>query len=155
MTGKRRRKNGVVAELEDRDYTALASFRRALRVFLAFSADAARAAGLTAQQHQAILAIRGLASAGGTTINDLAEQLLLKPQTTVELVDRLEKADLVQRLRDAEDRRKVLLRLTARAEAVLAPLSEAHLAQIGREARQLIALLEQMLEHPRSGASRP
>lgn len=155
MSGKRRRKRGVVAELEDRDYAALASFRRALRVFLAFSADAARAAGLTAQQHQAILAIRGLASAGGTTINDLAEQLLLKPQTTVELVDRLEKADLVQRRRDAEDRRKVLLRLTARAEAVLAPLSEAHLAQIGREARQLIALLEQMLEHPRSGASRP
>ncbi|MBV8796021.1 MAG: MarR family transcriptional regulator [Hyphomicrobiales bacterium] len=153
MTGKSRRKE-VAPELEDGDYAALASFRRALRVFLAFSADAAREAGLTPQQHQAILAVRGFAPAGGMTINDLAEQLLLKPQTAVELVDRLEKADLVQRRRDGEDRRKVLLMLTARADAVLAPLSEAHLAQIGRDAQHLIALLEQMLDHPRSGASR-
>src|ERR1700749_66862 len=120
MTGKRRRKE-VAPELEDGDYAALASFRRALRVFLAFSADAAREAGLTPQQHQAILAVRGFAPAGGVTINDLAEQLLFKPQTAVELVDRLEKAGLVQRRRDGEDRRKVLLMLTARADAVLAP----------------------------------
>ncbi|HSU99532.1 MAG TPA: helix-turn-helix domain-containing protein, partial [Roseiarcus sp.] len=94
--------------LDDHDYAALASFRRELRVFLAFSAEAAREAGLTAQQHQAVLAIRGLAPAGEVTKNDLADQLLLKPQTAAELVDRLEEAGLVQRKRDADDRRRVL-----------------------------------------------
>jgi DNA-binding MarR family transcriptional regulator len=152
VTGKRRRQEGVVSELEDRDYAALAAFRRSLRVFLAFSADAARAAGLTPQQHQALLAIRGFAPAGGMTINDLAEQLLLKPQTAVELVDRLEEAGLVERKRAAEDRRRVLLTLTAQAEMALAPLSKAHLAQIGRDARQLIELLERMSEYARGGA---
>ena len=152
MSRKRRRREGVVPELDDRDYVALASFRRSLRVFLAFSADAAREAGLTPQQHQAILAIRGLAPTGGVTINDLAQQLLLKPQTAVELVDRLEEAGLVQRKRAAEDRRCVLLKLTARAEKALAPLSKAHLAQIGRDAPQLIELLERTSEYARGGA---
>lgn len=154
MTEKRPSPEGAAAKLEDRDYAALASFRRSLRVFLAFSADAAREAGLTAQQHQAILAIRGLAPAGEVTVNDLADQLLLRPQTTVELVDRLEQAGLVLRKRDAKDRRCVLLTLTARAEAALAPLSKAHLAQIGRDARQLIELLEAMQKHSQRGASR-
>lgn len=152
MTGKGRRQESVVPELEDRDYAALASFRRSLRIFLAFSADAARKVGLTPQQHQAILAIRGFSPAGGMAINDLAEQLLLKPQTAVELVDRLEEAGLVQRKRAAEDRRRVLLTLTARAQMALAPLSKAHLAQIGRDARSLIELLERMSEHTRGGA---
>ena len=154
MTEKRRSPGDAVTELGDPDYAALASFRRSLRVFLAFSADAAREAGLTAQQHQAILAIRGLAPAGEVTVNDLADQLLLKPQTTVELVDRLQEAGLVQRKRDAKDRRRVLLTLTARAEVALAPLSKAHLAQIGRDARHLMELLEAMLEHSRRGAPR-
>jgi DNA-binding MarR family transcriptional regulator len=152
MTGKRHRQEGVVPQLEDRDYAALASFRRSLRVFLAFSADAAREVGLTAQQHQAILAIRGSAPASAMTINDLAEHLLLKPQTAVELVDRLEEAGLVQRKRAVDDRRRVLLTLTARAEMALAPLSKAHLAQIGREARQLIELLERMSEYAHGAA---
>jgi DNA-binding MarR family transcriptional regulator len=152
VSKKRRRQEAVIPEVDDRDYAALASFRRSLRVFLAFSADAAREAGLTPQQHQAILAIRGLAPGGEVTINDLAHELLLKPQTAVELVDRLEEAGLVQRKRAAEDRRRVLLKLTVRAEKALALLSKAHLAQIGRDARQLIELLERMSEYARGGA---
>jgi len=152
MIGKRRSPNETAPELEDRDYAALASFRRSLRTFLAFSADAAREAGLTPQQHQAILAIRGLGHAGGVTMNDLAEQLLLKPQSAVELIDRLEQAGLVQRTRGVEDRRRVLLTLTAKAERALAPLSKAHLAQIGRDAPQLIELLERMSDYARGGA---
>jgi DNA-binding MarR family transcriptional regulator len=147
MTEKRGRFAGGAPDLGDGDYAALASFRRSLRIFLAFSSDAARDAGLTPQQHQAILAIRGLAPTSEVTVNDLAEHLLLKPQTAVELVDRLEEAGLVQRKRAAEDRRRVLLSLTARAEILLAPLSKAHLAQIGRDAGQLIELLERMSEY--------
>jgi DNA-binding MarR family transcriptional regulator len=140
-TGTRAPKAG---EPKHGDYVALARFRQSLRVFLAFSAQAARDAGLTPQHHQAILAIRGHAAPGGMTINHLAAQLLLKPQTAVELVDRLEKAGLVRRERDNKDRRRVLLTLTAAAETVLKGLSKAHLAQIRRDAPKLIELLKQI-----------
>jgi DNA-binding MarR family transcriptional regulator len=102
---------------------------------------ARRKAGLPPQQHQAILAIRGLAPEAGMTVNDLAEQLLLKPQTAVELVDRLEDAGLVRRERDEVDRRRVFLLLTARANRLLEKLSAQHLAQIRRDAPEFIALL--------------
>ena len=111
-------------------------------MFLAFSEDAARRAGLTPQQHQAILAIRGLAPDGGMTVHDLAAQLLLKPQTAVELVDRLEGAGLVRRERDEIDRRRVFLTLTAKATRILKKLTAEHLDQIRRDAPQLIALLQ-------------
>jgi DNA-binding MarR family transcriptional regulator len=132
------------AELDDKDYAALASFRRALRVFLAFSEQAARKAGLTPQQHQAILALRGLQPRGGVTVNDLADQLLLKAHTTVELVDRLELAGLVLRERDDKDRRRVFLTLTPKANGLLRKLSTTHLTQIRRDAPELIALLRQI-----------
>jgi DNA-binding MarR family transcriptional regulator len=127
--------------LDQRDYATLASFRRSLRIFLAFSEEAARQAGLTPQQHQAILAIRGLAAERQMTVHELAEHLLLKPQTTVELVDRLVDAGLVRRQRDDVDRRRVFLALTARANRILEKLSAAHLAQVRRDAPGLIALL--------------
>jgi len=139
-----RRRGAEGGKLADRDYAALAQFRRSVRIFLAFSGEAARRAGLTPQQHQAILAIRGLAPQGGMTINELAEHLLLKPQTAVELADRLEAAGLVRRARDNVDRRRVFLSLTAKADKVLEPLSGAHLAQIGRDAPALIKLLRQV-----------
>ena len=132
-------------DLQDEDYALLASFRRSLRVFLDFSAEAAREAGLTPQHHQAILAIRGLAPEGGTTINDLASHLLLKPHTAAELAERLEKAGLVRRERDEKDRRRVLLALTDQAESLLASLSKAHLAQIRRDAPALIEILGQIV----------
>ena len=128
MNESRKRRRAATDALDHRDYATLASFRRSLRTFLAFSEDAARKAGLPPQQHQAILAIRGIAPETGMTVNDLAEQLLLKPQTAVELVDRLEDAGLVRRERDEVDRRRVFLTLTAKANRILEKLSAEHLA---------------------------
>lgn len=142
-----RRKRQVKNEgLDQRDYATLASFRRSLREFLAFSEEAARKAGLPPQQHQAILAIRGLAPEIGMSIHELADHLLLKPQTTVELVDRLADAGLVRRQRDQIDRRRVFLTLTAKAYRILQKLSAAHLAQIRRDAPQLIELLREVAQ---------
>jgi DNA-binding MarR family transcriptional regulator len=146
MNESRKRRPAAAEVLDHRDYATLASFRRSLRIFLAFSEDAARKAGLPPQQHQAILAIRGLAPDTGMTVNDLAEQLLLKPQTAVELVDRLEDAGLVRRERDEVDRRRVFLTLTAKANRILEKLSAEHLAQIRRDAPQLIALLREVAQ---------
>src|SRR5215831_9749221 len=49
--------------MTDSDYQRLAGFRFMLRQFLDFSAQAARAQGLTPPQHQALLVIRALAPA--------------------------------------------------------------------------------------------
>ena len=146
MNESRKRRRPATDILDQRDYATLAAFRRSLRIFLAFSEDAARKAGLPPQQHQAILAIRGLAPETGMTVNDLAEQLLLKPQTAVELVDRLEDSGLVRRERDDVDRRRVFLGLTAKANRLLEKLSAEHLAQIRRDAPELITLLRDVAE---------
>jgi DNA-binding MarR family transcriptional regulator len=125
-------------------YADLAEFRFALRTFMAFSESAAEDRGLTAQQHQAILAIQGLGSKDDATVGDLAHYLLLKPHTAGELVERLVKAKLVVRKPDQSDRRRVLLALTPKAITTLKILSAKHLAEIRRNAPTLIKLLRQL-----------
>jgi DNA-binding MarR family transcriptional regulator len=125
------------------DYAALAEFRRTLREFVAFSAAAARVEGLAPQQHQAILAIRG-APDGQLSVGDLAAALLIRPNTAQELAGRLIKAGLATRIGDPADRRRVVLRLTAQAEAVLSRLSVAHTAELRRRRILLRDLLDRL-----------
>ena len=126
------------------DYRALAGFRYALRKFLTFSEDAARGVGLTPQQHQALLVIMGYPESETVTIGALAQRLLLKHHSTVELVDRLTELELVRRIRDTDDRRRVILRLTKKAEQVLGRLSAVHLEELRRIRPALAALLERL-----------
>ena len=62
--------------------------------FLAFSEARAAECGLTPQQHQALLAIRG-AAPRPVSIGYVAERLILKPHSASGLVDRLEALGLV------------------------------------------------------------
>ena len=112
------------------DFRALAEFRRELRKFLAFSEKAAAAAGLTGQQHQALLAIRGLSERGEMSVGELADALMLRHHSAVELVDRLARLELVARAVDAADGRRVLVRLTAAGEKKLHGLSAAHMQEL-------------------------
>jgi DNA-binding MarR family transcriptional regulator len=144
MPKKPRSPSHTHAVMDESDYRNLALFRKALRSFLAFSEQAARKAGLTPQQHQAVLVIRGFGSEQGVTIGDLASHLLLKPQTVVGLVDRLVEANFVARVPDADDRRRVLLKLTAKAEKILKELSADHLSEIRGDAPRLINLLRHL-----------
>ena len=123
------------------DYEALSQFRYLIRRFLEFSQDAAKAEGLTPRQHQALLAIRGYPGGGPVAVGDLAERLRLRHHTTVELVDRLSEAGLVERVLDPADQRRVLLKLTARATEHLAELSAVHLDELSR----IEPLLKQVL----------
>ncbi|WP_202814882.1 MarR family winged helix-turn-helix transcriptional regulator [Aureimonas sp. N4] len=82
--------------IDDEDYCALALFRRQLRSFLSFSEGAAAEAGLTAQQHQALLAIRAAAERS-LPVGELADQLHLRPHSATGLVDRLARLGLVER----------------------------------------------------------
>src|SRR5512142_640212 len=99
-------------EITDNDYRALAEFRYQIRRFLRFSERASRAAGMEPQQHQLLLALRGLPDGNQGTIGELAERLQIQHHSTVELVDRLVKRGYVLRKRAGEDRRQVQLQLT-------------------------------------------
>jgi len=125
-------------------YETLANFRYALRQFLRFSENAAQAAGITAQQHQALLAIKGFPGRDQVTVGELAERLQLRHHSAVGLIDRLVLEKLVSRTPSPEDRRRVLVALTGRGERVLEKLTAAHrkqLARIGPEIRQLLEWL--------------
>jgi DNA-binding MarR family transcriptional regulator len=127
--------------LGDADYRRLLQFRVVLRRFLHWSEQKAEAAGLTAAQHQLLLAIRGHDAPHGPTIGDVASYLFLRHHSAVGLVDRTVRAGLVERREDESDRRVVRLRLTPRGEATLLELSAAHLEELERLGPTMRALL--------------
>jgi DNA-binding MarR family transcriptional regulator len=116
----------------DADYRRLLAFRTGLRRFMRWSEEQATDAGVTPAQHQLLLAIRGLPDPPGPTIGDIADALLLRHHSAVGLVDRAERAGLVDRLTDAYDHRVVRLRLTPLGRRKIDALSAAHLAELHR-----------------------
>lgn len=130
----------------DREYEMLASFRHALRRFLSFSEEAARGVGLTPQQHQALLAIKGFEGRGAATVGDLAEALQIKHHSAVGLVDRLVEQGLAARVQAAGDRRQVLVTLTAHGLGLLAELTSAHRHELRRVGPELRVLLTRLAE---------
>ena len=116
--------------LTQRDFERLLEFRVALRRFQRWSEDQAQAAGVTHVQHQLLVAIKGHAGDMPPTVGDLAGYLLLRPHSTVELVDRAEAAGLVERAPDSDDGRVVRVRLTTEGERILQQLTAAHLDRL-------------------------
>ena len=131
------------------DFETLAEFRYLMRQFGAFSAGAARQAGLTAQQHQVLLAVKGFPGREQVTIGELAERLNLRHHSVVGLVDRLMRRGLMARRADEADRRKVRIALTAEAEGLLLGLTLAHRDELRRLAPLLQALLRKLEESGR------
>jgi DNA-binding MarR family transcriptional regulator len=113
-------------DLTLRDYQDLGEFRFQLRQFLHFSESQAREYDLEPQQHQALLALKGLPHGKRPTIGELASRLVLRHHTMVELANRLEAAGFVKRLPDPEDGRQILIHLTPQGAAKLRSLSLAH-----------------------------
>lgn len=135
------------------DYQALADFRYEIRRFLAFSEEAARRAGLEPQQHQALLALRGLDGKERATIGALARRLMIRHHSAVELAYRLEAPGLIRRSRNDADRREVLLELTARGERLLDKLSAVHRSELRSAGHRLLRALRAVLVHAK-GARR-
>lgn len=132
------------APLDAHEYALLAAFRYALRGFMHFSESAAKGVGLNAQQYQAMLAVRGYPEDRPVTINDLAQQLLIRHNTAVGLVDRLDKQGLIARRPSPVDGRQVYLRLTAKGERMLERLASVHREELRRIEPQLRLLLQQI-----------
>lgn len=135
------RRAGSDGRVSDRDYARLLTVRTGLRRFERWSAKAAAARGLTASQHQLLLAVRGHDESAGPTIGHVADYLLVRHHSAVELVDRTEKAGLIRRVRDTEDHRAVRLELTGEGAQVLTDLTSAHLEELER----LTPLFESMI----------
>ena len=123
------------------EYQALAEFRYQLRRFLHFSEQAARAAGLEPQQHQLILALKGLPEGRPATVGELAERLQIQHHSTVELVNRMVDRNLIERTRDERDQRKVLISLTSYGEEVLHKLSLLHRTELRSTGPALVRAL--------------
>ena len=131
--------------LDGGDYRALADFRYQIRRFLHFSEQAAREEDLEPQQHQMMLAIRGLEKDGGPTVGGLAAYMLIRHHSAVGLIDRLERRGLVVRNRSLGDRRQAVVRLTPEGTATLERLAEGHRAELANLAPHLVSALEKAL----------
>lgn len=133
------------AELTTRDYQALAEFRYQLRNFLAFSEQAARAVQLEPQQHQLLLTLKGFAGREKVTVSALAERLKIQHHSTVELLNRMAERDLVQRCRDDQDQRRVLVTLTPHGDEVLHRLSLLHRTELRLTGPVLVQTLQTII----------
>jgi DNA-binding MarR family transcriptional regulator len=139
-----KKKDAPLPRLAKSHYELLSSLRHALRGFMRFSQDAARAAGLTPQQHQALLAIKGFPGRDFASVGEIADRLHLRPHSAVGLVDRLAHRGLVRRVPSKADGRRIEIHLTAKGEKVIGRLSASHfeeLRQLSPELRQLLAAI--------------
>jgi DNA-binding MarR family transcriptional regulator len=116
--------------LKDDDYERLLAFRDGLRRFLRWSEAEAGAVGITGAHHQLLLAVRGHGSP--PSIRELADHLLVRHHSVVELVARACDAGLLERIHDATDQRIVRVRLTERGSEKVEALTHAHLEELSR-----------------------
>jgi DNA-binding MarR family transcriptional regulator len=132
------------------DFKAMAELRYQIRRFLRFSENAARQAGIEPQQHQLLLAVRGLPDALKPTIGVLAERMQLQHHSTVELIDRLVERGFLFRLRSTDDKRQVLVKLTHNGEEFLKRLSLHHLQELQSAGPTFVNVLQSLIEESSS-----
>ena len=113
----RRKRQSIV------NYEALAELGLQLQQFLAFSKSNARRNNLTSQQYQALLAIKGF-SHQHMSVGELADFLLVKRRTAVDLMNRMTRKGFLKRFRDSRDGRRILVTLTRKGEQRLSNIAE-------------------------------
>ncbi|MFT3864726.1 MAG: MarR family transcriptional regulator [Solirubrobacterales bacterium] len=113
-----------------RQYEELLRFRVGLRRFLRWSEEQARAAGLTPAQHQLLVAIKGHPGKVPPTVGELADYLVTKHHSVVELIDRAVEVGVVERHRDERDQRVVRIALTPLGEEKVEALTRLHLEEL-------------------------
>jgi DNA-binding MarR family transcriptional regulator len=102
-------KSAAVAEIID-------NIRRVFQVVHERSKRAEQRTGLTGPQ---LWAIKTIAQESPISVSEIARRMYLHPATVVGILDRLEKRQLVSRVRSIEDRRVVRVELTASGEALV------------------------------------
>jgi DNA-binding MarR family transcriptional regulator len=120
------------APLTKRDFEALAQFRFGIRRYLRFSEETVRRDGLTPQQYQLLLVLKGFPGRDWATVREVADRLQLRHHSVVELVNRAQGEGLVERASDPQDGRVARVLLTGKGEDVLARLSALHRDELRR-----------------------
>src|SRR5437763_4396157 len=131
------------------DYQALAEFRYQIRKFLHFSDAAIEGAGLERSQYQLMLTIKGMPEGVRPRIRDIAERMLIQHHSAVGLIDRLETGGYARRESGQNDRREVLLALTAKGERVLGQLALHHHEELQNAAAKLVGALQRVAREGR------
>jgi DNA-binding MarR family transcriptional regulator len=134
----------VAGDFKLSDYQAIAEFRYQIRRFIRFSEEAASQAGLEPQQHQLLLAVKGMPNGRKARIADLADRLQIQHHSAVELVSRLVTKELVEKVPSETDRREVYVRLTAQGERLLRVLTLHHRDELRRTAPALVGALREL-----------
>jgi DNA-binding MarR family transcriptional regulator len=127
-------------EFDQSDFQHLLELRTGLRRFLRWSERQAQAVGLTPAKHQLLLAIKGHPNPAGPTVGEIADYLVLKHHSAVELVDRAAKDGIVRRKPDRSNKSIVRVKLTPAGNTKLEKLAEAHLQELVHLAPTMRAL---------------
>ncbi|MEW6733762.1 MAG: helix-turn-helix domain-containing protein [Acidobacteriota bacterium] len=122
----------TMEELSKEDYKAQATFRYAIRRFLRLSENNARAAGITPQQYQLLLAVKSMEDRDWATVSEIAESLQILHHSTVGLCKRAEQLKLIKMARHDLDRRQVCVYLTKRGEKILASIAKKNRLELER-----------------------
>ena len=133
-------------DVTTQEYRALAELRYRIRLFLREGDAKARATGLEPQQYLLLLALRGLPDGADATIRTLAERLVLKHHSVVELVDRLVAHGYVRRMRSRDDRRKVLVSLSPRGAKVVERVARDRISELRASGVKLVTAIEALLD---------
>jgi DNA-binding MarR family transcriptional regulator len=123
--------------VHEEEFRRLAAFRVLLRQFQFFSEQAAQALGLTSLQYQTLLAIKAHEDTGPVTMTALAQALIIKHNSAVGLIDRIEQLGLVTRRHPENDRRSVVVELTPRGKRIVGRLATQHRLELQRLATKL------------------
>lgn len=116
--------------LTKQDFEALAQFRFGIRRYLRFSEETVREYGLTPQQYQLMLALKGHPGREWATVGELADRLQLRHHSVVELLNRAQRKGLIERVPGPADRRTVRVQLSRAGEQTLERLSALHRDQL-------------------------
>jgi DNA-binding MarR family transcriptional regulator len=127
---------------------SLAEFRFQMRKFLSFSEIASERCGIPAQQYQLMQVVAAMPEGRQASITYLAERMILRHNSTVELVDRAERAGLVKRESDPTDMRRSLVQLTPEGKKILNRLVEEHLSELVPRCEHLIDALRDLQGAP-------
>ncbi len=122
----------IAEPLTKPDFEALARFRFGIRRYLRFSEETVRQHGVTPQQYQLLLAIKGFPGRDWALVRELADRLQLRHHSVVELVNRAQAQGLVHRTADPDDARAVRVVLTDQGEHLLGRLSALHRDELRR-----------------------
>jgi DNA-binding MarR family transcriptional regulator len=135
------RREPTAEPLAREEICALAELRYRIRRFVAFSEEQARAVGLEPRQHQLLLALEALPPERSATVGALAERLVLRHHSAVELIDRLAERGLVRRVRAPADRRQIHIHMLPAGKKVLRALSVTHRDELRRMGPELVSSL--------------